>query len=141
MITGSEGLSLIKRFDGLYLESYLCPAKVWTIGYGHTKGVVKGQKITEEEAEDFLKKDLAAAEKAVNSLNVQLTQNQFDALVSFVFNLGSGNFLSSTLCKKVKKDPNDPTIRNEFGRWVNSKGKKLPGLVKRRQEESELYFS
>lgn len=141
MITGSEGLSLIKRFEGLYLESYLCPAKVWTIGYGHTKGVVKGQKITEEEAEDFLKKDLAAAEKAVNSLNVQLTQNQFDALVSFVFNLGSGNFLSSTLCKKVKKDPNDSTIRNEFGRWVNSKGKKLPGLVKRRQEESELYFS
>lgn len=141
MITGSEGLSLIKRFEGLYLESYLCPAKVWTIGYGHTKGVVKGQKITEEEAEDFLKKDLAAAEKTVNSLNVQLTQNQFDALVSFVFNLGSGNFLSSTLCKKVKKDPNDSTIRNEFGRWVNSKGKKLPGLVKRRQEESELYFS
>ena len=141
MITGSEGLSLIKRFEGLYLESYLCPAKVWTIGYGHTKGVVKGQKITEEEAEDFLKKDLAAAEKTVNSLNVQLTQNQFDALVSFVFNLGSGNFLSSTLCKKVKKNPNDPTIRTEFGRWVNSKGKKLPGLVKRRQEESELYFS
>ena len=118
MITGSEGLSLIKRFEGLYLESYLCPAKVWTKGYGHTKGVVKGQKITEEEAEDFLKKDLAAAEKTVNSLNVQLTQNQFDALVSFVFNLGSGNFLSSTLCKKVKKNPNDPTIRNEFGRWV-----------------------
>lgn len=141
MITGSEGLSLIKRFEGLYLESYLCPAKVWTIGYGHTKGVVKGQKITEEEAENFLKKDLAAAEKTVNSLNVQLTQNQFDALVSFVFNLGSGNFLSSTLCKKVKKDPNDSTIKNEFGRWVNSKGKKLPGLVKRRQEESELYFS
>lgn len=141
MITGSEGLSLIKRFEGLYLESYLCPAKVWTIGYGHTKGVVKGQKITEEEAEAFLKKDLAAAEKTVNSLNVQLTQNQFDALVSFVFNLGSENFLSSTLCKKVKKDPNDLTIRNEFGRWVNSKGKKLPGLVKRRQEESELYFS
>ena len=141
MITGSEGLSLIKRFEGLYLESYLCPAKVWTIGYGHTKGVVKGQKITEEEAEDFLKKDLAAAEKTVNSLNVQLTQNQFDALVSFVFNLGSGNFLSSTLCKKVKKDPNDSTIRNEFGRWVNSKGKKVPGLVKRSQEESELYFS
>ena len=82
MITGSEGLSLIKRFEGLYLESYLCPAKVWTIGYGHTKGVVKGQKITEEEAEDFLKKDLAAAEKTVNSLNVQLTQNQFDNLVS-----------------------------------------------------------
>jgi lysozyme len=141
MITGSEGLSLIKRFEGLYLESYLCPAKVWTIGYGHTKGVVKGQKITEEEAENFLKKDLAVAEKTVNSLNVQLTQNQFDALVSFVFNLGSGNFLSSTLCKKVKKDPNDSTIKNEFGRWVNSKGKKLPGLVKRRQEESELYFS
>ena len=117
------------------------PSEGWTIGDGHTKGVVKGQKITEEEAEDFLKKDLAAAEKTVNSLNVQLTQNQFDALVSFVFNLGSGNFLSSTLCKKVKKDPNDSTIRNEFGRWVNSKGKKVPGLVKRSQEESELYFS
>lgn len=141
MKTSDNGIELIKRFEGLRLKAYLCPAGKPTIGYGHTKDVKLGDVITEEEAEQLLREDLIAVENEINKHNLNLNQNQFDALVSFVYNVGIGNFRSSTLLKKIKANPNDESIANEFKRWVYSNGKRLPGLVKRREEEAELYFT
>ena len=136
-----EGLSLIKRHEGLRLEVYRCPAGVWTIGYGSTKDVREGMVITQEEADKRLKFDVYTSENCVNEVGDLINQNQFDALVSFVFNLGCGRFKSSTLRKKVVKNPADKTIRYEFIRWVYAGGKKLNGLRKRRNEEADLYFT
>lgn len=140
MRISDEGLALIKSFEGLRLNAYLCPAKVWTIGYGHTQGVEKGQTITEIEAENLLKDDLSGFEKAVKKCNLELNQNQFDALVSFTFNVGAGNLSKSTLLKKAKNDPLDPTIREEFMKWNKAKGETLAGLTRRRKAEANLYF-
>lgn len=140
MKTGSKGIALIKSYEGLKLEAYKCPAGVWTIGYGHTKGVIEGQVITKDQADIFLKEDLSDAEKAVNKQNVLFTQNQFDALVSFTYNLGSGNLEMSTLLKKAKVDPNDVTIKSEFAKWNKAKGEILNGLIRRREAEANLYF-
>lgn len=140
MKTSDKGIGLIKRFEGLRLKAYLCPAGKPTIGYGHTKGVKLGDVITEEEAEQLLLEDLIVVENEINKHNLDINQNQFDALVSFVYNVGVGNFRTSTLLKKIKANPNDKTIANEFKRWVYSNGKRLPGLVKRREEEAKLYF-
>ena len=137
-----EGINLIKKFEGLRLEAYLCPAGVWTIGYGHTKGVKKGQVITQLEADNLLKEDLSSFEKGVTSLiKSNINQNQFDSLVSFAFNLGLANLKSSTLLKKVNANPNDITIVDEFIRWIYAGGKPLEGLKRRRQAEAYLYFS
>ena len=145
MNTSQNGINLIKEFEGLKTDAYICPANVWTIGYGHTKGVKKGDKIDAKQAENFLKVDVISFEKYLNSKKLNLNQNQFDALVSFIFNLGSGAFETSTLFKKIKQNPNDKTIANEFAKWVNAKvnGKMqpLPGLVRRRAAESKLYFT
>ena len=141
MRTSQQGVSLIKRFEGLRLEAYRCPRGVLTIGYGHTKDVTDGEQITEEQAEELLRVDLRHAERFVSFYCINLKQQQFDALVSFVYNVGSGNFKGSTLLKKVKADPDDPTIRNEFEKWVKAGGEVLPGLVTRRKEEADLYFS
>ncbi len=141
MKTSDNGIKLIKRHEGLRLEAYLCPAGVWTIGYGHIKGVKKGDKITEQQAEVFLRDDLAWAENAVNKQKLDVNQNQFDALVSFTFNVGSENFQQSTLLKKVKANANDATIANEFRKWRYAKGKVLNGLIGRREDELKLYFS
>ena len=97
--------------------------------------------ITLDEAEYFLRQDVAFAEKEVSRHNLNINQNQFDALVSFVFNLGVGNFARSTLLRKIKSNPNDPTIRKEFERWIYAGGKVLNGLVRRRREEADLYFT
>ncbi|NDW10456.1 lysozyme [Dysgonomonas sp. 520] len=144
MKTSNSGVDFIRSHEGLVLTAYKCPAGVWTIGYGHTKGVKQGDRITEKEAIEYLKEDLEDSEKAVSSQNLKLNQNQFDALVSFTFNVGSGNFKSSTLLKKAKANPNDPTIRNEFAKWNKAKVKgvltALPGLTRRRKEEADLYF-
>ena len=140
MKISDNGIELIKKHEGLRLEAYLCPAGKPTIGYGHTKDVKLGDVITEEEAEQLLREDLIVVENEINKHNLDINQNQFDALVSFVYNVGVGNFRTSTLLKKIKTDPNDKTIANEFKRWVYSNGKKLPGLVKRREEEAKLYF-
>lgn len=94
-----------------------------------------------QQAERLLIGDLAVAEREVNRYGFDLTQNQFDALVSFVFNVGAGNFRSSTLLKRLKANPNDPDIANQFKRWVYGGGKVLPGLVRRRDEETKLYFA
>lgn len=141
MKTSNKGIELIKNFESFRSQTYLCAAGVLTIGYGHTgPEVIEGKRITIPQADELLKHDLSDAEKAVNKLS-GLNQNQFDALVSFTFNIGTGNFLSSTLYKKAKANPADPTIRDEFNKWVYAKKQKLAGLINRRKRESELYFS
>lgn len=140
MTTSKQGLALIAAHEGLKLKAYLCPAGVPTIGYGHTKGVRMGDTITPDQADKFLREDLADAEKAVNAQGLKINQNQYDALVSFTFNVGVGNFGKSTLLKKVKANADDPAIRNEFARWNKGGGKVLPGLTRRRKDEADLYF-
>lgn len=135
-----KGLELIKKYEGLRLEAYKCPAGVWTIGYGHTKGVIKGMKISKEEAEMFLRQDVELVELQVVNTVGRLEACKIAALVSFAYNVGVTAFRGSTLCRKVKANSDDASIRAEFGRWVFAGGKKLQGLVKRRAEEAEMYF-
>ena len=135
------GLELIKKFEGCKLKSYLCPAGVPTIGYGHTYGVKLDRTISVQEAEVLLDHDYQEAEDDVlEVVTMPLTDNQLGALTSFVFNLGKGNFGSSTLLKKINKG--DFTgAANEFDRWVFSKGVKLNGLIARRAAEKELFLT
>lgn len=113
----------------------------WTIGYGHTKGVHEGMVITRQEADKLLEEDITYFESFLSKevYAEDVTQGQWDALVSFVFNLGIGNFLSSTLRKKILKDIDEPTIPDEFRKWVFAKGKRLPGLIARREWEAQMY--
>lgn len=141
MKTSPKGIALIKEFEGLRLKAYLCPGGVWTIGYGHTTDVKPGMVISEAPAEEYLKADLSAFERYLNGLGLALNQNQFDALVSFIYNVGTGNFSSSTLLRKIRVNPQDNSIMDEFLRWVYSKGRVLPGLQRRRLAEMKLYFS
>ena len=141
MNTSPKGIALIIEFEGLRLKAYQCPGGVWTIGYGHTAGVKPGMVITEAQAEEYLKANLIAFERYLNGLGLALNQNQFDALVSFIYNVGTGNFSSSTLLRKVRANPQDNSIVDEFLRWVYSKGRVLPGLQRRRLAEMKLYFS
>lgn len=146
MKTSQSGIEIIRSHEGLKLTSYKCPAGVWTIGYGHTKGVKPGDRITEQKAVEYLKEDLNESENTINAQNLVLNQNQFDAIASFIFNVGSANFKNSTLLKKAKANSNDPTIAGEFAKWNKARDPKtgklvvLSGLVKRRNQESELYF-
>ena len=141
MKTSPKGIALIKEFEGLRLKAYKCPGGVWTIGYGHTAGVKPGMVITEAQAEEYLKANLIAFERYLNGLGLALNQNQFDALISFIYNVGTGNFSNSTLLRKVRANPQDNSIMDEFLRWVYSKGRVLPGLQRRRLAEMKLYFS
>jgi lysozyme len=143
-----KGLELIKRFEGLKLKPYNCPASIATIGYGNTyypsgaKVKLTDPAITKEKAEELLKFLLTSYEKGVDSFcRDDINQNQFDALTSFAYNVGVGNLQKSTLIKKVNKNPNDPTIRAEFMKWNKGGGKVLLGLTRRRQAEADLYFS
>jgi len=139
MKTGEKGLALIKHFEGLRLRAYQCSADVWTIGYGHTAGVRPGDVITPEQADAFLRGDVADAERAVGRfVRVPLTQCQFDALVSFTFNLGSGNLRTSTLLRLLNAG-DYPGAAGQLLRWVNAGGKRLPGLVRRREAEKALF--
>ena len=141
MKTSNKGIDLIKKHEGFRSKAYRCSANVLTIGFGHTLNVKSTDVIDKAQAEVFLRQDVEFAEKEVNRHNLNINQNQFDALVSFVFNLGVGNFARSTLLRKIKSDPNDPTIRKEFERWIYAGGEILNGLVRRRKEESDLYFT
>ena len=143
---------LIHTFEGCRLHAYKCPSGVWTIGWGHTVGVYEGMTITREQANELLKKDVAIFEDHLNYAlglddagrmpnGLPISQHQFDALLSFTFNIGTGNLARSTLLRKVKANPKDPSIRGEFSRWVYGGGKRLPGLVRRRKMEADLYFS
>lgn len=141
MQTSNNGMSLIKRFEGLRLQAYRDSVGIPTIGYGHTQGVKMGDIITGEKADKFLREDLQVAELTINtSVKVKLSQAQFDALASFVFNLGSGNFVKSTLLKKLNAG-DYAGAAGEFGKWVNAGGKQLPGLVKRRAAEREVFLT
>ena len=130
----------IIEFEGCKLTAYKCPAGVWTIGVGHTKGVKQGQTITKAQAMTLLKGDLLPCENYVNNLGVCKTQGQFDALVDFAFNLGTAALGRSTLLKYIRAKKPEQYIREEFGKWVNSKGMRLKGLVIRRQWEADRYF-
>ncbi len=135
------GIDLIKRWEGFRGKAYLCPGNVWTIGYGHTKNVHQGMCISKAQAEELLKEDLRHFENAVRQLSkVELNQAQFDALVSFTFNVGVYAFKKSTLLRLVNQG-DFLGAAAQFGRWVNANGKKLPGLVKRRAEEKRLFLS
>lgn len=132
----------LKEFEGLRLVAYK-PTKAerwWTIGYGHSAGDVRaGMRITKEKAEELLKRDLFFVEKFVNGIPKVKTQGQFDALVSFTYNVGVGKLKRSTLLKKIMHDASTAEIQSEFMKWVYSGGKKLGGLVTRRRWEAERW--
>lgn len=157
MKTGARGRAIIKEFEGLKLAAYVCPAGHLTIGYGSTRWP-DGRRIAatdrlknEAEADALLTTTLKGFERDVNRLlgRVRVNQNQFDALVSFAFNVGSDidddripdGLGDSTLLRKVLANPNDPTIRDEFAKWNKGGGRVLNGLVRRRAAEAALYFS
>lgn len=135
MNISEKGISLIKKFEGCHLTAYLCPAGKWTIGYGHTAGVAKGMRITQAQADEYLRQDCKSSEKAVNALGRKLNQNQFDALVSFTFNCGVGNL--KTLCQ----DRSLEVIGEKILLYTKAGGKTLNGLVKRRKDEQALFFA
>jgi lysozyme len=137
---------LIKKHEGRKLTAYLCPAQKWTIGYGNTyhldgTPVKKGDTITPEQADQYLEITVGRIKAGLKSFNLDLTPNQTDAVVSFIYNVGIGAFANSTLLKKMRVNPNDPTIRNEFMKWNKAGGKVLNGLVRRRTDEANLYFT
>lgn len=129
----------IKEFEGVRLTSYKDSAGVWTIGAGHTRGVKPGMKITQKQADSLLRGDLLNVENYVNSLGMNFTQGQFDAICDFIFNLGQGKFSRSTLLAKIQANAPTEDIQDEFRRWVYADGKKLSGLVKRREWEAQRY--
>ena len=146
MKTGEAGLEIIKMFEGFRSEPYLCPANVATIGFGSTRGI-DGNRVTlghsainRDEAEEMLAHDLQNVEKSVGRLiRVALTQNQFDAIVSFTYNLGSGRLQSSTLRSKLNREDYEGAA-DEFPKWVKAGGRVLPGLVKRRVVERRIFM-
>lgn len=140
MTTSSKGKLLIKDFEGLRLKAYLCAAGVPTIGWGHTKGVRLGQTITEAQAEDLLVEDIAPIERQLNRLGVNFRQGQFDALVSWIFNLGATAFSNSTLYKRIKEGAADQQVADEIVKWVYANGRPLLGLMKRRAAEANLFL-
>lgn len=140
------GLNLVRHFEGMYLRGYKCPANVWTIGYGHT-GLVDGKPIhgnmiiTEEKAIELLQQDMAVFENAVkDSVKVPLTQNQFDALVSFAFNVGAGALRKSTLLRLLNQGKYEE-VPAQFLRWNKGGGKVLAGLTRRRKAEGHLFVT
>ena len=139
MKISAEGLSLIKKFEGCELEAYKCSAGVWTIGYGHTKGVEEGMTITKDQAEEMLLEELVEYEKAVEeAVHNQLDQCMFDALVSWTYNLGPTNLNSSTMLKVLKAGEYDE-VPAQIKRWNKAGGKVLEGLIRRREAEALLF--
>jgi lysozyme len=143
-------LSLIKAFESYRSTAYLCPAGVWTIGWGTIRykdgtRVKQGDVISSEKAKDEFQYEVNKKAEGVNRLVKNVNQQQFDALVSFAYNLGLGALEDSTLLKRVKANPNDPDIRVQFMKWTKARQngvlKELPGLVRRRKAEADLYFS
>ena len=142
MKISQTGIDLIKDFEGFSAESYLCPSQVWTQGYGSTAGITADTpSITLAEGEALLKRDLVRFERAVHRLClVPLTQGQYDALVSFCFNLGAGALQSSTLRRKLMRE-DYLGAADEFPRWVFAAGRRLTGLVRRREAERTLFLA
>ena len=143
MKASKNALDLIKKFEGLVLKAYkpLPSEKYYTIGWGHYGEDVKiGMKITQEEAEKLLRSDIAPIEKTLNGLNINLSQGKFDALVSWCFNLGLGNFKSSTMYRFIVSKKSDLEITDQMVKWHNAGGKPLLGLKRRRCEEANLFL-
>lgn len=149
LVTSEKGIALIKSFEGIRLKAYKDPGSKnglpITIGYGSTmytdgRKIKLGDVITKEQAEEMLRWEVKNKSSVLRGLQLPFNQNQFDALTSFVFNIGVGNFLSSTLLKRIKVNVIDPDIKNQFSRWIYNDGKVLDALVKRRKKESDLYF-
>ena len=141
MNISDAGLKLIMDSEGLRLKAYQDSVGVWTIGYGHTKGVAEGLEINEADARDLLLEDVKSSEDCVtDNVQVALTQGQYDALVSFVFNLGCGAFHGSTLLHELNAG-NYKAAAEQFGRWVHAGSEVLPGLVTRRANEKALFLS
>ena len=144
MRMSAAGLAVVKEFEGLRLKAYKCPAAVWTVGYGHTSAagnpiVTPELVITNAEAEQILERDMVQYEDGVRKfVKVELTQNQFDALVDFAYNAGVGALQKSTLLKKVNAGKFDE-VPAEFMKWTKGGGKELPGLVRRRRAEVKLW--
>lgn len=139
--TSNAGIKLIKDHEGLQLVAYKDPVGVWTIGYGHTKTVRAGFFINNEQAESFLLQDVQEAERCVHRhVKVPLNQSMFDALVSFVFNLGCTKFGSSTLLAYLNQGEY-AAAADQFPRWVRAGGRELPGLVRRRAMEQAMFLS
>ncbi len=139
--SSENGINAIKKFEGCKLSTYQCSANTWTIGYGHTGNVKQGQTITQAQADAYLKSDIKTFENEVKRLvKVPLTQNQFDALVSFTYNVGSGNLAKSTLLKKLNAGDYNGAAQ-EFSKWTKSGGKQVQGLVTRRAAEKEMFLS
>lgn len=143
MRTSENGISLLKELEGYRDKAYKCQAGVLTCGYGHTNGVKRDTTCTPYIAEQWLREDIEWAERVINELQ-GLNQNQYDALVCFVYNIGSKAFKNSTACRLIRNNPNDPKIANAIRMWnkVTINGRKVvsEGLVNRRNKEVELYF-
>lgn len=139
MNISQEGIALIKKFEGCELEAYKCAAGVWTIGYGHTKDVKEGNVITKEEAESLLAHELKEYCDDVDvAVKVDLTQNEFDALVSWTYNLGPTNLNSSTMLKVLNEGDHDD-IPIQIKRWNKANGEVKQGLVRRREAEALMF--
>lgn len=140
MKTSQKGIELIKKYEGCKLYAYRDSVGVLTIGFGHTKNVKAGMAITQQQAEQFLKEDISPIETVLNSLNINFTQGQFDSLVSWIFNLGVGNFKSSTMYKNIVARKSDDDITSQMVKWHNAGGKPLLGLKKRRCAEANMFL-
>jgi lysozyme len=146
MKTSPNGIDLIKRFEGFSSKPYLCPADVWTIGYGATR-LLDGSAVTKDtptidynQGTKLLEKQLEQYELAVDAaVHVAINQNQFDAMVSLCYNIGAGNFSKSTLVKLLNAG-NSTKAAQEFLRWNKVKGKPILGLLRRREEEMRLFL-
>ena len=152
MQISDRGLKSIIAYEGLELNAYKCPAGVWTIGVGHTGNVDgvpigPGMIVSKAQAMELLRKDVARFERYINrqSFAKRLTQGMFDALVSFIFNVGTGAFQTSTMRKKLCIGAQSKDVAQEFGKWVygtvGGKKERLPGLMKRREKECEMFLS
>lgn len=148
MKLNNDGYRLIARHEGFRSKPYLCPAKIPTIGYGNTyypdgkRVTLLDKEITEQQGFEMFKEIADRFARKVSRLVTSpINQNQFNALVSFAYNVGMGNLMKSTLLKKVNANHNDFTIRNEFMKWNRANGKELRGLTLRRIDEAHIYFS
>tara|TARA_R110001583_G_scaffold7810_1_gene38253 strand:+ start:2641 stop:3084 length:444 start_codon:yes stop_codon:yes gene_type:complete len=134
-----EGLGLIKKFEGCELEAYKCAAGVWTIGYGSTKGVEEGDSLTQEDADKLLRHEMDEYEGYIKDMvKIDLKQNEFDSLVSWVFNLGPANLKASTMLKVIN-DNKLEEVPSQMKRWNKANGKVLEGLIRRREAEALLF--
>lgn len=140
MKISQQGINHIKNFEGCKLKAYRDIVGIPTIGTGHTKGVKMGMTITQAQAEQFLKDDITPIEKALNNLHINFTQGEYDALCSWIFNLGIGSFNQSTMKKYILAGKDDISITDQLVKWHNAGGKPLLGLKRRRVVEANMFL-